>query len=113
MIAPERGGEAACIFFMGRGHSRCGPRRSPTDRPALNLRPFASRPMSAWLDRLRRSRARAAIPTIWVAFVLSLAFHAAVLWGWQPRDPEPSLEHAARGKASGPLVLQLAPQPAP
>jgi hypothetical protein len=69
--------------------------------------------MSDWLDRLRRSRARATIPTIWVAFVLSFAFHAALLWGWQPRDHEPSLEHAARGKASGPLVLQLAPQPAP
>jgi hypothetical protein len=51
------------------------------------------------------------VPTVWVAFALSVAFHAAMLWGWKPRDVEPTLDQTDRGKASGPLVLQLAPEP--
>jgi len=56
---------------------------------------------------------RAAIPTIWVAFALSVLFHGAVLFGWKPAEHEPSLEQSERGKAGGPLVLQLSPQQSP
>ena len=67
--------------------------------------------MSDWLDKLRRTYARLAIPTIWVAYALSLVFHAAVLWGWTPHDRDPSLEPDERSKGGGPLVLQLGPEP--
>ena len=61
-------------------------------------------------DRLRISL-RFAIPTIWVAFALSLVLHAVVLWGWKPVEHEVTLDQVGPGKASGPLVLQIAPQP--
>ncbi|HTO48256.1 MAG TPA: hypothetical protein VML91_11510 [Burkholderiales bacterium] len=61
-------------------------------------------------DRVRISL-RFTIPTIWVAFALSLVFHAVVLWGWHPVEHELTLDQVGPGKASGPLVLQIAPQP--
>jgi outer membrane biosynthesis protein TonB len=61
-------------------------------------------------DRLRISL-RFAIPTIWVAFALSIVIHALVLWGWHPVEHELTLDQVGPGKASGPLVLQIAPQP--
>jgi hypothetical protein len=51
------------------------------------------------------------IPTIRVAFVLSLALHAAMLWAWFPRLHQLSFEPSERDKASGPLVVELAPEP--
>jgi hypothetical protein len=54
---------------------------------------------------------RATVPTVWLAFALSLAFHAAVLWGWHPVEREPTLDIADRGRAGGPLVLEFAPSP--
>ena len=61
--------------------------------------------MSVWLDRIRN------VPTIRVAFALSLVLHAVVLFGFHPREQQPSLEQAAPGKSGGPLVLQLGPEP--
>src|SRR5262245_51368940 len=62
-------------------------------------------------DRLRISL-RFAIPTIWVAFALSVIFHAAVLWGWHPVEKHDfTFDQVGPGKSSGPLVLQIAPQP--
>ncbi len=52
-----------------------------------------------------------AVPAIRVAFALSLALHAAVLAAWFPRLYELSLERAERDKASGPLVVEIAPAP--
>jgi len=51
------------------------------------------------------------IPTIRVAFALSLALHAAMLWAWFPRLHQLSFERSERDKASGPLVVELAPEP--
>ncbi len=61
-------------------------------------------------DRVRISL-RFAIPMIWVAFALSLVLHAVVLWGWHPVEHEPTFDQVGPGRASGPLVLQIAPQP--
>ena len=65
-------------------------------------------------DRLYLSRSdydRMAIPTIRVAFVLSLLLHIAVLWTSLPRLHLLSLENPERGNATGPLIVQLAPRP--
>ncbi len=53
------------------------------------------------------------IPAIRVAFVLSLALHAAVLWGWVPRPLDPIADRIGRGKGSGPLAVRLAAPPSP
>jgi len=63
--------------------------------------------MSDWLDDPRILT----IPAIRVAFALSLALHAAVLWAWFPRLHQMSFERSERDKASGPLVVELAPEP--
>jgi hypothetical protein len=104
MIAPARGGDrlpgpgGACIFFAGRS-SR------PLRRPSQALTAPLRITLRHWLDRLR------AVPTIRLAFVMSLIFHLVVLFGWHPVEHELSLEHAERGTGGGPLVLQLAPEP--
>jgi len=62
-------------------------------------------------DRLRISL-RFAIPTIWVAFALSLIFHAFVLWGWHREEKHDfTFDQVGPGRSSGPLVLQIAPEP--
>ena len=63
--------------------------------------------MSDWLDEPRILT----IPVIRVAFALSLALHAVVLWGWLPHPNELSFTRSERDKASGPLVVELAPEP--
>ena len=65
--------------------------------------------MSDWLDQPRILT----IPVIRVAFVLSLALHTAVLWEWLPRLRELSFTQSERDKASGPLVVELAPERSP
>jgi hypothetical protein len=67
-------------------------------------------------DRLTDPRSRhdvVTIPTIWVAIVLSLLLHVAVLWVWKPEILFPSAEGPDRGKASGSLQVRLAPPPSP
>lgn len=52
------------------------------------------------------------IPVIRAAFVLSIALHAAVLWAWWPRLQQSfSFERSERDQASGPLVVEIAPEP--
>ena len=105
MIAPARGGDRlpgrsrACIFVAGAIFA------SPSTSLADPLTAPLLVTIRHWLTRLR------AVPTIRLAFVLSLVFHAALLFGWHPREQELSLEHAERGTGGGPLVLQLAPEP--
>jgi outer membrane biosynthesis protein TonB len=53
-----------------------------------------------------------AIPRLWIALFLSLHFHAAMLWFWLPRLPQPphlSVDEAERGQAHTVLVTRLAP----
>ena len=46
-----------------------------------------------------------------MAFALSVIFHAVVLWGWHPVEHELTFDKVGPGKAGGPLVVQIAPQP--
>ena len=69
--------------------------------------------MNDWHDASRIRRDGVTIPVIWVALALSLLIHVAVLWVLLPRLRLPSFEDAERGKASGALVVDLAPAPGP
>lgn len=69
--------------------------------------------MSDWLDESRGRRDGVTIPTIWIAFALSLLFHAAVMWKWLPHIRLPSLEDAKRVETDGTLIVHLAPPPSP
>jgi hypothetical protein len=51
------------------------------------------------------------IPSLRAAFALSIALHAAVLWAWFPRLHQLSFERSERDKTSGPLVVEIAPEP--
>ena len=51
------------------------------------------------------------IPTFWLAIILSLLFHAAVMWKWLPHVRLPSLDDPERGQSAGSLTVQLAPPP--
>jgi hypothetical protein len=51
------------------------------------------------------------VPVIRLAFALSIALHVAALWAWWPRLHAWSLEREARDQPSGPLVVELAPEP--
>lgn len=69
--------------------------------------------MSESLDAYRGQYDRISIPTIWIAFVLSLLFHAALLTGWLSKIPSLPFEDLKPGKPSGSLSVRLAPAPAP
>jgi len=54
------------------------------------------------------------IPTIWVAFALSLLIHIAALWQWLPKlRPPPSPDEMKLGEANGSLLVRLLPPPSP
>jgi hypothetical protein len=53
------------------------------------------------------------IPTIWVAVVLSVLLHIALMWKWLPQIHLPSLDDKKGDEASGSLVVRLAPPPRP
>jgi hypothetical protein len=77
--------------------------------PLLDSRP-------AWppVDPLGRSRGELAvlrISTVQLAFVLSLLFHAAVLFGWIPRPHDAVSDRVGKGTGGGPLAVRLAPAP--
>ena len=61
----------------------------------------------------RHSRDGVTIPTIWVAFMLSLLLHAAALWQLPLNLRPPSPEGIKLGDARGSLIVRLAPAPAP
>ena len=68
--------------------------------------------MSASLNALRSRYDRIAIPTIQVAFALSLMLHAVLLSGWLPKVTLRPSEKLGEGKAEGSLAVRLAPPPA-
>jgi hypothetical protein len=53
------------------------------------------------------------IPTIWVAFALSLLIHAAVMWQWLPKLRPPPPDEIKPGEANITLIVRLAPPPVP
>lgn len=61
---------------------------------------------------LRRDYDRITIPTIWVAFALSILLHALGLIGWFPRLHIP-FEEPKLGQPSGTLAIRLVPFTAP
>ncbi len=65
------------------------------------------------LNEFRSRREGVTIPTIWVAFALSLLIHVAVMWKWLPQIRLPSPEDSKPGETRGSLVVQLAPPPRP
>lgn len=52
-----------------------------------------------------------AIPTVWLAFALSLVLHALMLFGWLPKVMLLPFEDPKQGKPSGSLAVRLAPPP--
>jgi hypothetical protein len=69
--------------------------------------------MSDPLNALRNRHDRITIPTVWVAFALSLMLHALALFGWLPKVPLLPFEDPKQGKASGSLAVRMAPSAAP
>ena len=61
---------------------------------------------------LRRDYDRVAIPTIWVAFALSILLHALGLFGWIPL-PHIPFQEPKLGQPSGTLAIRLVPFTAP
>jgi len=64
--------------------------------------------MSQWHDEFRPRRDVVAIPTIWLAFALSLIVHVAALWEWLPRMRHMTLDALAPSEANAPLSVRLA-----
>lgn len=69
--------------------------------------------MSDGLANFRDRRDGVTIPTIWVAFALSLLMHLAVLWQWLPKLRLLSPDEITLGEANASLVVRLAPAPGP
>jgi outer membrane biosynthesis protein TonB len=61
----------------------------------------------------RSRRDGVTVPTIWIAFAISLLVHVALMWKWLPKIHMPSPEMSERGESMGSLVVQLAPMPRP
>jgi hypothetical protein len=59
-----------------------------------------------------RASDRISVPTIWVAFALSVLFHAAGLFGWVPKVPIP-FQEPKLGQPSGTLAIRLVPPASP
>jgi hypothetical protein len=69
--------------------------------------------VSDGLANFRDRRDGVTIPTIWVAFALSLLIHFAVLWQWLPKLRLLSPDESRLGEANGSLLVYLAPAPSP
>jgi outer membrane biosynthesis protein TonB len=66
--------------------------------------------MSPWHDgEFRPKRDVIAIPTLWVALVLSLIVHIAALWEWLPRIPPLTLDALAPSETDARLAVRIAP----
>lgn len=70
-------------------------------------------PVSDGPPKFRDRRDGVTIPSIWVAFALSLLIHAAVLWQWLPKLRAPSPDEIKPGESNGSLIVRLAPPPSP
>lgn len=69
--------------------------------------------MSHSLNGVESRYDRVTIPTIWMAFALSLVLHALALWGWLPKALVVPFDDTKKGKPSGSLAVRLAPPPVP
>jgi len=69
--------------------------------------------MSDWLDDFRPRRDGVTIPTIWVAFALSVLIHVLVLSKWLPQIHLPSLDEIVKAESQRSLVVNLAPPSSP
>jgi hypothetical protein len=70
--------------------------------------------MSELLDDFRTEYDRISIPTIWVAFAVSVLLHALLLWGgWLPDLDLRLSGETERIGPTGPLVVRLQPPPQP
>lgn len=69
-------------------------------------------PMTAPIGALYRDYDRISIPTVWVAFALSIVLHAVGLLGWIARPPVP-FEEPKLGQPSGSLAIRLVPLSSP
>lgn len=68
--------------------------------------------MSASFNTLRSRSEHIAIPTVWVAFALSLMLHALMLWsGWLPRVRLLPFEDFDQKKPGHSLAVRLVPLP--
>jgi len=65
--------------------------------------------MRYWHDAPRRRRDVVTIPTIWLAFVLSLVVHLAALWEFLPKLPILPGEAAEESKIGERLAVRIAP----
>lgn len=71
--------------------------------------------LKGWYIAPPRRHDVVAIPIVWLTLLLSLLFHAAMLWFWLPQLPMPhlSLDDNEPGKARPVLVTRLAPVTVP
>ncbi len=68
--------------------------------------------MTATIGALHRDYDRISIPTVWVAFALSIVLHVVGLLGWIPR-PQVPYEEPRLGQPSSSLAIRLVPHSAP
>lgn len=69
--------------------------------------------MSELLADFRSDYDRVSIPTIWVAFAVSVLLHALLIWPWLPDLRLLSFDSPKEEAASGRLQVQLVPRAAP
>src|SRR6185295_15001489 len=67
--------------------------------------------MSPTLDALRGRHDRIAIPTVWLAFALSLMLHVLLLAGWLPKVRLLPFEDAEHRQPGHSLAVRLIPLP--
>jgi hypothetical protein len=67
--------------------------------------------MTQALDERRGRHERLEIPTVWVAFAISILLHLALLIGFAPQLRILPFEGPERGKSGGRLTVELAPSP--
>ena len=67
--------------------------------------------MSDWLDETRNRHDVVTVPIIWVAILLSLLVHVAVMWWWLPNMRLPMFDKSDQGQSS--LQVRLTPPPSP
>jgi hypothetical protein len=67
--------------------------------------------MKHWSDDSPRQGAVVAVPLVWLAFILSLMIHIAVMWIWLPRMRLVSANPQDASQPGGPLAVRLATLP--
>ena len=67
--------------------------------------------MKHWSDDSPRQGAVVAVPLVWLAFILSLIIHIAVMWVWIPRIRLVAANAQDTSQSGGPLAVQLAALP--